>query len=140
MTTVVTMPSESFSQQVVSFPSLSDLSSQIFCTFFCSIFQKHQIFSESHFKQLVNYLISSNISLLLDLVLHGSYVITEWIWSLNNSKNRKNSYEIYEMPCHNLILTGSPRAHLTEFSVLFGITGSQLRCSRSNGIFFSRSI
>ena len=36
-----------------------------------------------------------------------------------------------ELQTRSLTLAGSPMAHLTEISVLFGITGNQLRCSRS---------
>ena len=36
-----------------------------------------------------------------------------------------------ELQTKGLALAGSPMAHLTEISVLFGITGNQLQCSRS---------
>ena len=36
-----------------------------------------------------------------------------------------------ELQIKSLTLTGSLKAHLTEILVLLGITGNQLRCSRS---------
>ena len=36
-----------------------------------------------------------------------------------------------DLQTKGLILSSSPVAHLTEISVLLGITGNQLRCSRS---------